>query len=285
MIWPGAEKILARAAAKHRIAYSLSTSATQDLETIGPLVDDMGWFQLYPPRDPAIGHDLLRRAAAAGFRNLLVTVDAQIDSRRERARRGGLRVPFRITLSMLRQVLARPAWAEAVLRHGVPRFRGLEPYWGRSSLVTMVNRAAKWAAGSLDWDYIRDVRDRWPGKVLVKGLLHPDDAEQAIAAGCSTVRHRPSLCSRRSSSGWERGWPWFSIAAIRGGLDIARAVALGADFVLLWRAFMYGVCALGNRGGDHTVTMLIDDLQNVMTQAGCRTLADLRRATLRRATE
>ena len=183
-----------------------------------------------------------------------------------------------------------------VLRHGVPRFRGMERYWKGGSLITMVRRASEWAAhGSPGWDYLAEIRDAWPGKVVVKGLLHPDDAEKALAVGMDGIvvsNHGARILDGAPPAigmlpeivhrvGGKLGLVFDS--GIRGGLDVARAIALGADFVLLGRAFMYGVAALGRRGGDHTAAMLIDDLRNVMTESGCRTLADLRQATIRRA--
>ena len=163
---------------------------------------------------------------------------------------------------------------------------------GRSTVLA-VGRAAQWAAGSPDWDYLAHVCEQWPGNVLVKGVLHPEDAELAVQAGAAgvvvsnhgarifdaapaTIDVLPTVVERlagRAAIVLDSG--------VRGGLDIARAIALGADFVLLGRAFMYGVAALAGRGGDHTIRLLKDDLANVMAQLGCRTVAELRGAMVR----
>jgi L-lactate dehydrogenase (cytochrome) len=294
LIWPGAEKILAHMAAKHRVAYSLGTGATQTPETIGPIAGEHGWFQFYKPSDDAIARDLLKRAADAGFRNLLVTIDVPVDSRRERMRSAGFRVPFRIGPRLLAAVLSKPAYTLAVLRHGTPRFRTMESYWGgKVSAFTMVKRAAQWAYGSPDWGYLDEVRQQWPGKVLLKGVLHPEDAAQALAVGLDGVvvsNHGGRLLDGAPAATdmlpeiVERVGGKMAVvfdSGLRGGLDIARALALGADFCLLGRAFMYGVAALGARGGDHTAELLIDDLKNVMAQLGCRSLRELRDVSIR----
>ena len=117
LMWPGAELILARTAAKFRIPYSLSTVATETPETVGPLADGMGWFQLYPPRDPAIRKDLLARAKQAGFTTLLVTADVPTGSTRERQVRAGVSVPPKITPAMIFRCAIRPQWSLATLSH------------------------------------------------------------------------------------------------------------------------------------------------------------------------
>ena len=300
LIWPGAERTLASTAADHRVAYSLSTAACQDTETIGPIAGDVGWFQLYVPADPAVGEDLLQRAEACGFRTLLLTVDVPVDARRERMRRAGLRVPFRLTPRLIGEALARPAWLSRVARHGIPRFRMMEPYWNHASAFSAISafsavgRASEWSAGSPDWDYLARVCENWPGPVMVKGLLHPEDAALAVEAGAAGVvvsNHGarifdgappaldalPAIVDRvggRAAVALDSG--------VRGGLDIARALALGADFVLLGRAFMYALGALGARGADHLIRLLKDDLTNVMTQLGCRSVADLRKVMVSR---
>ena len=115
LMWPRAERILAKAAADHRFPYTLSTAATEAPETIGPLTNGMGWFQLYPPRNPKIRHDLLLRAKDNGFTTLLVTADVPVAGRRERQVQAGVTVPPRVTPLMLWRSAIRPAWAFATL--------------------------------------------------------------------------------------------------------------------------------------------------------------------------
>jgi L-lactate dehydrogenase (cytochrome) len=294
LMWPRAERILARTAAKHRLPYTLSTAATESPETIGPLTDGMGWFQLYPPRNVEIRRDLLQRASAEGFTTLLVTADVPAAGRRERQVRAGVRVPPRITPLMLWRCLLRPAWSWATLVAGSPRFRGLEKYVDGQDMQDMFSFLGTELGGSLDWEYLQAVRQEWDGPLILKGVLDPAEAERAVAIGCDGIMvsnhggrqfdgapatitvlpHIVEAIGNRATILFDSG--------VRGGLDIARALALGADFVLLGRAFMYGVAALGRAGGDHVAEILKTDLENNMTQLGCGTLAELRQRRVRR---
>lgn len=287
LMWPQAEKILARSAARHRIPYSLSTVATESPETIGPLVDGMGWFQLYPPQREALRQDLLKRAKEAGFTTLLVTADVPVGSRRERQFRAGVSVPPKTDLRMVYNAAIRPFWSLATVRYGFPAFRTLEKYIDAKDMQHMNAYMGKELGGTLDWEYLKAVRDEWDGPILLKGVLCPEQALQAKQLGLEGVvvsNHgarqfdgAPTsievLPAIRAAVG-----PSTTVmldSGVRTGLDIARAIALGADFVLLGRPFMYGVAALAEAGGDHAIEILREDLKNNMTQLGCRSLGEL----------
>jgi len=287
LMWPEAEKILASAAAKYRIPYSLSTVATEAPETVGPLADGMSWFQLYPPHQDSLRQDLLKRAKDSGFTTLLVTADVPVGSTRERQRRAGVTVPPKLTPRMLYHVALRPAWALATLRYGQPKFRGLEKYLDSKDMQHMNAFMAKELAGTLDWDYMKTVRKEWDGPILLKGILSAEQAQHAAEIGLDGVvvsNHGARQCDGvpaaldvlpeiKQAVGDD-----FKVifdSGVRTGLDIIRALALGADFVLLGRPFMYGVAALGEAGGTHTIEILRDDLKNNMIQLGCRQLVEL----------
>ena len=288
LMWPRAERILARAAAVYRFPYTLSTAATEAPETIGPLADGMGWFQLYPPRQADIRRDLIHRARDAGFTTMLVTADVPIASRRERQVRAGVVVPPKITPRMLYRCMVRPAWSIATLVAGSPRFRGLEKYINGSDMRDMLTFIGQELGGSLDWDYLDAVRQEWDGPLVLKGILTSAEAERAVALGFDGImvsNHggrqfdgAPAAIDALPAIAHAVGGRTKVLfdSGVRGGLDIARALALGADFILLGRAFMYGVAALGRRGGDHVADLLKADLINNMIQLGCTTTAELR---------
>lgn len=288
LIWPRAEQILAKTAVKYHIPYCLSTVATQTPETVGPFVGDMGWFQLYPPREEAVRRDLLQRAWQSGFKTLLVTADVPAPSRRERSSRAGMRMPPRITPSLIWQGMQCPAWTAATLREGLPNLRTMEKYAKSGETAELATFVRQKIGGTLSWDYLRQVRDEWPGSVLVKGLLHPADAEEAVAVGVdgivvsnhgarqfdgapAAIEALPGIVAQvkgRTRILFDSG--------VRSGLDVMRALVLGAEFVLLGRPFMFGVAAFGDDGGDHAAEILLADLKTNMSQCGFATLADIK---------
>ncbi len=298
LIWPGAEKILAATAAKFRIPYGLSTVAAESIEAVGPIAGDMGWFQLYPPKDTDIRDDILNRAATAGFEVCMLTVDIPIPSRRERQFRAGMSLPPRLTPRIFAQALARPRWCLEVLRAGAPRFRTLDRYMermadqddGKKDIATFMARNL---GNVLDWDYVAQVRDRWTKPLIIKGILSPADAVKAVELGIDGIlvsNHggrqldaAPSSLEMLSAIRDAVGGRVKILldSGIRTGEDVLKARALGADFVLLGRAFQYGVAALGRRGGDHVAEILFDELKNTMSQIGLRDLTDVTREFLR----
>lgn len=287
LMWPGIESILAATAARYRIPLCVSTFATETPEAIAANCGGMGWFQLYPPRDTELRRELLQRARNCGYTALLVTADVPIGSRRERQRRAGVSVPPRITPRTLYHCALRPAWSLATLRHGLPRFRGLEQYVDAADMQFLLDYIGREFGGTLDWEYLEALRGEWDGPLLVKGLLDVGQAEKAAAIGLDGVvvsNHggrqfdaAPAaldvLPAIKAAVGGEMKIVFDS--GVRSGLDVLRALALGADFVLLGRAFIYGIAALGGQGGDHVADILLDDLRNNMIQLGCRGFDEL----------
>lgn len=288
LAWPGTDRILARTAARHGIPYSMSTAANETIETLGRLANGMGWFQLYPPRNPNMRVDLLARAREAGFTTLMVTVDVPVISRRERQMRAGVGGGFRMSPSMVWQCMTRPEWSLATLSEGKPRLPSLERYSPTDDLQAFLAFVGEELNGTLDWGYIDSIRNEWDGPMVLKGILSASDAKEAVRRGVdgimvsnhggrqldgapSSIEVLPAIAA---AVGDEARIIFDS--GVRGGMDIARALALGADFVLLGRAFMFGAAALGERGGDHTARLLRTDLSNVMSNLGCRNVASLR---------
>jgi L-lactate dehydrogenase (cytochrome) len=291
LIWPGADQALARTARANGFPHVLSTVATTTPEDVGPLAGDMGWFQLYPPRDDALRSDLLDRVEGAGYRTLVITADVPKGSRRERQRKAHIRVPPKITPRLMWQSVTHPAWSMAVLRHGIPRFRTIEQYIDGTSLTAVAGFVGASLGGSLSFDYVAEVRARWTGNIVVKGILDPADARRSTDVGADAVwvsnhggrqlEASPAAISCLPAIAAEigDGVPVLFDSGVRSGADIARAISLGADFVFAGRPFYFGLGALGADGAGHAYEILHDGLLNVMHQTGCVRPAELRERT------
>lgn len=187
LIWPGADHALATTAARNSIPYVLSTVATAAPETAGPAANGMGWFQLYPPRDEDLRTDLINRAQESGFTALVVTADVPAPSRRERQRKAQIRVPPVVGPRLLSQVAIRPHWLNALRKHGMPSFKGLERYLDQSSMAMAAGFVGAKLGGTLSWSYLDEVRQQWDGPLIIKGVLDPDDAQRCVDHGADAV--------------------------------------------------------------------------------------------------
>ncbi|MEE9427554.1 MAG: alpha-hydroxy acid oxidase, partial [Paracoccaceae bacterium] len=239
-----------------------------------------GWFQLYPPRDPGILDTMLGRVKAAGFHTLVLTVDVPVASRRERQTRSGLRTPPVLTPRLLAQVARCPAWALGTLQHGLPRMRFIDDFGELSQGLSSTAHAGYLLRTSPDWDYLTHLRQVWDGPLIVKGVLDPKAAKKIVALGADAIwvsNHAgrqfaaapasiDALAQVRTAVGTD--YPLIFDSGVEGGLDILRAFALGADFVMLGRAFHYGLGAFGKTGASHVVEILKADMQANMGQLG-----------------
>lgn len=286
LIWPDAERSLAAHAAAARIPYCLSTVATQTPEALADRLGGMGWFQLYSPRDAGIRRDILRRARMAGFHTLVVTLDVPVMSRRERQRRAQLSMPPRVTPGMLAQVATCPAWAWGILRHGRPRLRLMEGY-ARAGGASTTARADHDLRCNPDADMLAALRQDWDGPLVVKGVLDATVAALMKDAGMDAVwvsNHggrqfdaapTPAEVMPQIRAAVGPDYPLIFDSGVEGGLDILRALALGADFVMLGRAWHIALAALGRRGPAHLHHILAADLIANMGQIGARRLRDI----------
>ncbi|MFD3191146.1 alpha-hydroxy acid oxidase [Sedimentitalea sp. HM32M-2] len=286
LIWPDAEILLAGAMARARLPYCLSTVASASPEDLAPHLGAQGWFQLYPPRDPDIRRDLLDRAHAAGFTTLVLTVDVPVASRRERQTRSGLTQPPRLTPRLLTQVARRPAWALGMARRGLPRMRSLDKYIsGAQKNLPPTAHIGYLLRTSPDMEYVKWLRDHWTGPLLVKGVMRASDAAALETAGVDALwvsNHAgrqfdgaPASIEVLPEMRAATGLPLLFDSGIEGGLDILRALALGADFVMMGRAFHFALAALGAAGPAHLIDLLAKDLQANMGQLGAADLDSL----------
>ena len=287
LIWPGAERHLARAATQAGLPYTLSTVATMLPEEVGPMTGGEGWFQIYPPRDPEIRADTLRRAREAGFRVLVLTVDVPAPSRRERQVRAGLRQPPRLTPRLALQTAVRPAWALAMARAGLPRMKLFDAYAAdlQTRSLPSTAHAGYLLRTSPDMEYLRRLREAWEGPFVAKGVLRPEDARRLDAEGVDAIwvsNHAgrqfdgaPATADVLPAIRAATKLPLIADGGIEGGLDILRLLTLGADFVMMGRAWHYALAALGPAGPAHLIDILRADMIANMHQLGAATLADL----------
>ncbi|WP_422107943.1 alpha-hydroxy acid oxidase [Winogradskyella sp.] len=288
LIWPEAELILAKAAKQLQIPFCLSTVATETPERVGPFVGQQGWFQLYPPKSLELAFALLDRAKQSGFHTLVVTADVPMASRRERTKRAGMRMPPRLTAGLIWDGIKHPFWTYHTLRRGLPRLRTVQDYTEQTDFKFVSGFVGNRLGGTLDWDYCKALKTYWDGPVLLKGILHPKDAEKAIEIGLDGIwisnhggrqfNGAPASIEALSDvvHQVDKRVPIVFDSGVRTGLDVMRALYLGADFVMLGRPFLYGVAALGQYGPNHVIHILSDDLKNNMVQLGVSTIEELK---------
>ncbi|NRB47778.1 MAG: alpha-hydroxy-acid oxidizing protein [Saprospiraceae bacterium] len=288
LMWPRASEILAKAAFDHNIPYILSTVATASLETISEITEGNAWFQLYHPVEDTLRDDLLRRAAAAEYPVLVILSDVPTFGYRAKEIKNGLAIPPRMTLSNMLQILGAPNWAIQTLLAGQPEFKTLKPYIPKGmSLRHLGLFMNKTFNGRLNEEKIKILRDKWKGKLVLKGVASEEDTEKAVAlgldgiivsnhggrqldAGQSTIKSLEDIVPKY------RGKIKIMMdSGIRTGPDIASTLASGAEFAFLGRSFMYGVAALGKQGGNHTISILKKQFQQVMEQVCCERVEEL----------
>lgn len=296
LMWPGATEILAKAARQHNIPFVLSTVTTASLETVGKLTDGRFWFQLYHPAEDALRDDLLDRAEAAGCEVLCVLCDVPAFGYRPRDIRNGLAMPPKMTLSNILQILAKPHWAWQTLLHGKPEFANLKKYMPKNMDMGQLGQYMNQTfSGRVSEAKIAPIRERWRGKLVLKGVASEQDTEMArrlgfdgiivsnhggrqLDAGQSSIKSLAPIVQHHAGS-----LKIMLDSGIRSGVDVARALASGAEFTFLGRSFMYGVAALGEAGGDHVATILKKQLQQVMEQVCCERVGDLPKHLIRQA--
>ena len=288
LMWPRAAEHIARAATRHGLPLGLSSFATSSIEEIGAIAGDLLWFQLYCTEKSEIENDLIDRAESAGCEVLVVTVDIPTVTRREKDIANGLSVPPKFDLATLSQVALRPTWAFATLRAGIPRFKTLLPYIpGGSTLDASAIFLRDMVEGHVTVQKLERIRGRWRGRLIVKGILTTEEALlcQDLGADAIVISNHGGrqldaappiphvLPEIRAAVGPD--FPLIADGGVRSGLDIARLIACGANFVLAGRAFVYAVAAAGETGVDHAIFLLREELKQTLSQIGCQELGDL----------
>ncbi|MFI2743504.1 alpha-hydroxy-acid oxidizing protein [Zhouia sp. PK063] len=288
LMWPNAPEVLAKASLKHNIPFILSTVTTTSIERASELTEGRAWFQLYHPTENWLRNDLLKRAEAAQVPVLVILCDVPTFGYRPKEIKNGLAIPPQINFRNVMQVLGKPRWALETLKYGQPQFATMSKYMKQGMSIKQLG---KWMdatfSGRLNEEKIKPIRDMWKGKLVLKGVVSEEDTQDAIRLGFDGIivsNHG----GRQLDAGESTIKPLSQItekykdkitimmdSGIRSGPDIARVMSCGADFSFLGRSFMYGVGALGAKGGDHTIEILKMQLQQVLEQVCCEKVSDL----------
>ncbi|MBM3644527.1 MAG: alpha-hydroxy-acid oxidizing protein [Alphaproteobacteria bacterium] len=285
---PGADLMLAEAARDANVPFIMSGAATGSIEDLGRIAPDHGWYQLYSAKDDAISADLIARAGDAGLRTLVFTVDVPVGSNRERNLRNGWGWPLNMSLATKLEALRHPGWLLEYLRTGTPLFANWRKYAGADATpeataiyMSTQNRAP------MTWKHVETFRKLWKGNLVLKGIMHPDDARRAATLGVDGLmvsNHgarqldlAPAplevLPAIRDAVG-DRLTVMFD-GGIRRGADVLVALCRGAKFVFVGRPTLYGVAAGGTAGATHALGIFKREIDLCMAQMGAPTIADL----------
>lgn len=294
LLWPDGDRLVARAAAAAQVPFSLSTASNIRMERLHAEPPGERWFQLYVMTDRAIAEQMMERARAAGFTALILTVDVPVGGNRERDRRNGFRLPFRPSLATILDLCRRPGWLAGMARSGAPRFSNLSQKEDKGqSAELQASLLSRALDRRLVWDDIAWLRSHWRGPIMIKGVLHPDDALKAVQFGLdglivsnhggrqldaapSTISALPAMVEAVAGR-----FPVLVDSGFRRGGDVVKAVALGASGVLLGRPILYGLAAGGEAGVRAVLETLISEIETTMILLGAASVADIRRQHVR----
>jgi L-lactate dehydrogenase (cytochrome) len=292
--WADGEILAARAAGRFGVPFTLSTMSICSIEDVAGAVSRPFWFQLYVMRDRGFAASLIERAKAAKCSALVLTLDLQVQGQRHQDLKNGLAVPPRLTLGTFLDIASKPSWALNVLRGKRKSFGNLE---GRIPDAKNLSTLSQWIAGQFDptlsWKDVEWVKKLWGGKLVVKGILEPEDAKIAASLGVdaivvsnhggrqldgtiSSIRALPEIAQAVG----DKTEVWFD-GGIRSGQDVLRALALGARATLIGRAYAYGLGAMGEAGVTRALELIRAELDVTMALCGLRDVKDASPALLR----
>lgn len=278
LAWPGADRDLAIEAARRRMPLCVSTASSMTLEQINEIAEGHAWFQLYADQSGDFVNELVDRAAAAAYDVLILTVDVPIPSVRLRDLRNGFAFPMRWGLQQLWDFASHPHWSVATLAHalrnGMPRPMNYATSRNNTTFVRNASRA------QANWSFLATLRDRWHGKLVVKGVQHSDDAIRIKSMGADAIyvsNHGgrqlnaappaiESLLEIKQAVG--PTMPLIFDSGVRNGEHVVKALATGADFVMLGRSAMYGLGAGGGTGLSDVIDMISRETSAVMGLIG-----------------
>jgi len=289
LFWPRADELLAQAASRVALPFVLSTASTSLLEDVRAAAPhgDL-WMQLYVQQDRGIAEDLMRRASAAGYSTLVLTVDVPVHGKRDHDTRNGFRLPLRLSPGLLADCVTHPHWCWQMTRSGSPQLKNIAKSVGeRADLSRHAAMLSRQMDLTLGWADLEWVRRHWSGKVIVKGVMGVEDALLALTHGADGI-----VVSNHG--GRQLGSTFAPLEVLPGiveavrarmeifidggvlrGSDALKAVALGARGVLLGRAPLYGVASRGGAGAREVLTLMMDEMLISMHLLGCQGIADV----------
>lgn len=291
LMWYQGEIALARAAAQAGVPFTLATGSMTSMEEVAKEAGGTLWFQLYMWPDRTLSHKLVERAKAAGYEALVVTVDGVVAGNREYNLRNGFTIPFTFTRKNITDVLLHPRWMIEVLARylvttGMPRYQNYPTDIKHRITAGPMGRSSM-RNDSLSWDDLRALRKIWPHKLMVKGILHPQDAVMAADCGADGVivsnhggRNLDGIISPiealpEVTSAVGKRITVLVDSGFRRGSDVVKALALGAHAVQIGRSTLYGVAAGGEEGARRAITIFRDEIDRVMALNGCRSVAEI----------
>ena len=296
IMWHEGELELARAAKAAGIPFTLATTTLTAMERV---VDEVGgrlWFQLYMYADRSLSRWIAERAKTAGYEALIITVDSATFSNREYNLRNGFTIPITYSAKNIFDVMRHPRWLFGVwlrylLAGGLPLYANYPPEVKAGLKAAPMGRAIK-LSDELNWDDIREMRKLWPGTLMIKGVLHPDDARLAADCGVDGVivsNHggrvidgapAPIEMLPQMLDAVGKRMTVIVDSGYRRGSDIVKAMALGAHAVLVGRATLYGTAAAGEAGASRALTILHEEIDRVLALVGVTRIDALRRELL-----
>jgi (S)-mandelate dehydrogenase len=282
-LWPKGDILLARAAEKAGIPFVLSTASNASIEEVAAASKGDLWFQLYIVQRK-LAEQMVSRAEAAGYSTLVLTTDVGVNGNRERDLRNNFGLPLRYTPELIYDGVTHPRWSLGFMLNGMPQFGNFVT--ADSSDVEMQAAVMhRQMDASFSWYDFNWLRKLWPHKLLVKGIMRPDDAERCIDAGADGVilsnhggRQLDAAVSPLDVLAESRARisaPILIDSGYRRGTDIVKALALGANAVLLGRAPLYGLAAAGEVGVDDILRLLKDEVDRTLAQIGCAVASQL----------
>ena len=291
LAWYEGELELAKAAAKAGIPFTLATGSNTAMEKIAGEAGGRNWFQLYMWREKELSYEVVRRAHRAGFEALIWTVDIGLGANREHNKRNGFNTPYKLNSKSVIDMLLHPEWMLTVMGRymtttGMPKHANYPPQF-QQSITGKVSQTKALRADQVSFDDINRLRDIWPGKLILKGIMRPDDAEKCVERGADGI-----VVSNHGGRNMDSAPSTLDVlpgivkavgdkttvivdSGVRRGSDLVKCLALGAKIALTGRATLYGVGAGGQAGAGKALAILKDELRRTMSYVGCATTGEI----------